>query len=561
VDVTASEPAARRCAGLLQFVRTPLTAAEGLVLATGGVALGTFLLLGSPSLHGARWLPVFQFLFRRNEPAAALWSCIIVVCAWAAARWLPSIGTRIPRILTDRPYAFVLLVTAVCAVAALLVYRGYPLSMDEYAPLFQAEAFARGSLTGRVPPELLPRLAPTGDGWFFEGSPNGQIISVYWPGFALLLTPFAALRCPWLLNPLVGGASLLILWRLAKGLWPDSDAPGWAVLLAAASPAFIVNAISLYSMPAHLLASLCFALLLQVESPRRLLAAGAIGSLALALHNPLPHTLFALPFIVAIAAGRDRIRNLALLGAGYLPGALLFGAGWLWVRGNVREQMGIGQGPGQALGAGLKMAFHFPSADVLWARTVNFSELALWAVPVLLPLACAGAWAMRREKAPRLLAWSALATFCGYLFVRFDQGHGWGYRYFHAAWGVLPLLAGGYLAGPKTSSVVRRLALVASLCALVVLNGLRLRQVGTFVDRHLRQIPTAPTQARFEVVFVKIDRGYYSIDLIQNDPMLEGNRWILRSLGDAEDERFMRRSFPRARLAIAGPVASVWQMD
>src|SRR5258708_28116678 len=32
-------------------------------------------------------------------------------------------------------------------------------------------------------------------------------------------------------------------------------------------------------------------------------------------------------------------------------------------------------------------------------------------------------------------------TFCAYFFVSLDQGHGWGYRYFHGAFGVIPILA------------------------------------------------------------------------------------------------------------------------
>ena len=101
---------------------------------------------------------------------------------------------------------------------------------------------------------------------------------------------------------------------------PPAAAPGWVVLLTAASPAFVVNAISLYSMPAHLLASACFAALLLDPTPRRLILAGAVGSLALALHNPVPHMLVASPFIAALALRPGRTRSLAALAAGFQPG-------------------------------------------------------------------------------------------------------------------------------------------------------------------------------------------------------------------------------------------------
>jgi len=54
-------------------------------------------------------------------------------------------------------------------------------------------------------------LAIHARGAFLAGAPDGRIVSTYWPGFALLLVPFSALRVPWLLNPLLGGATLVAL--------------------------------------------------------------------------------------------------------------------------------------------------------------------------------------------------------------------------------------------------------------------------------------------------------------------------------------------------------------
>jgi hypothetical protein len=65
-----------------------------------------------------------------------------------------------------------------------------------------------------------------------------------------------ALGVPWLLNPLIGGGTLACIWHLARRLLSTDEAAGWAVILSAASPAFFINAISYYSMSAHLLASL-----------------------------------------------------------------------------------------------------------------------------------------------------------------------------------------------------------------------------------------------------------------------------------------------------------------
>jgi len=531
-----------------------------LVIVTLGLSALTVLLARS-FVWGPARPPAFEYLFLRNEPHAAWLSWIIVLAAATAGVAWKRLPERLFVVALARdPRPFIICATAALATSAVLVYRGHPLSMDEYAPVFQARIFARGSLVAQVPPELVQRLVPPFR-WFIEASSDGRLVSAYWPGFALLLTPFVWLGAPWLLNPLIGGATLAAIWRIARRLWPGSAAPGWALLLAVASPAFVVNSISLYSMPAHLLASLCFASLLLDPTPRRLVLAGAVGSVALTLHNPLPHTLFALPWIVGLALGPRRIRNLAMVVAGYLPGVLLLGVGWFLVRAQVSgNEETATHGSGAAVRVLRKLAFAAPSLSSLWSRAVNLSELALWAVPGLLALACIGAWWRQREPAVRLLAASALLTLGGYLFVPYDQGHGWGYRYFHAAWGVLPLLGAAALEHASAGAILRRTVLLAALANLVAANAMRFSQVRTFIDGQLRQIPAAPAPARFEVVFLRPDRGYYVVDLVQNDPFLESARWILLSRGPVEDARFMSR-FSNARQTLRTSVAELWQLD
>ncbi len=535
-----------------------LTATDAMAAVTLGIA--AMALLIARAIRDRP--PIFEYLFSRDEPGAALLSCAIILAAlFAAGRTADKAADRLLGALSRDPRLFIAGFTAVCTVAAVLVYRAHPLSMDEYAPLFQAGAFARGRLTGQAPPELIPRIILTADRWFLEASRSGEVVSAYWPGFALLLTPFVWLGCPWLLNPLIGGASLLVLWHLARAIRPETDAPGWAVLLAAASPAFAVDAISYYALSAHLLASMCFAALLLRPTPLRLIAAGALGSLALTLTNPLPHVLFALPWMVWLALQPGRIRKLSALALGYLPGTTLLFGGWLWVRSHMAHPTAGAGGALGVFGGVSRAAFAAPTWVTLWNRTIGMIELALWAVPALLPLACLGFWRFRHNRIVRLLAASAATTLLAYLIVAFDQGHGWGYRYFHSAWGVLPLLGACAVTAPKQSSL-RRLALAAAFGSLLLGNALRFVQVRTFIDGHLAQIPEAPP-ARFEIVFVRTDRGYYSQDLVQNDPFMEGRRWILFSFGRVEDERFLQRSFPtrHARLAAASDVASVWQLD
>jgi hypothetical protein len=528
-----------------------------MVIATLALA-GLALLLTRPVPAGGPVAQhIFEYLFSRNEPAAAWLIVAIALGSVAIARSDRASERFVVARLASDPRAFVGCATIILAAATLLVYRAHPLSMDEYAPLFQAGVFARGRLAAQVPPELLPRLVPPMR-WFIESAPTGAMLSAYWPGYALLLTPFVWLGCPWLLNPLLGGATLLLVHRLARRLWPGTAASGWAVLFTAASPAFSVNSISFYSMAAHLAASLLFAVLVLEE---RLVLAGAVGSFALALHNPFPHTLFALPFILAIARRPGRVANLARLAAGYLPGALVLLGGWMWYRARVTAPVETQVGLLAGLDVVRKYAFTSPSFDLLLVRTMNLAELSAWAAPLLLPLAALGAIRCRENAGARLLAVAALLTAAAYAFVPYNQGHGWGYRYFHAAWGALPLLAAGAVESGNAGARLRRLALSAALFSLFLCTPLRFAQVRTFIDAHLAQIPEVAGAHRQEVVFVDASRGSYSIDLVQNDPFLESDRWMLISHGEAQDARFMAAFFPRARRAAAGPVASVWVVE
>jgi hypothetical protein len=96
------------------------------------------------------------------------------------------------------------------------------------------------------------------------------------------------------------------------------------------------------------------------------------------------------------------------------------------------------------------------------------------------------------------------------------------------------------------------------LSSLVLCNALRLHQVRTFIDAQLSQIPQAPP-ARREIVMVRINRGYYTMDLVQNDPFLRSPRLMLFSMGEGDETAFLRRHFPAARKVAENETASVWQ--
>ena len=159
--------------------------------------------------------------------------------------------------------------------------------MDEYAPLFQAKIFAHGKLAATFSPSLIDWMFPprTINHFFSVSYSDGRVVSRSWPGLALLLTPFARWHMVWLLNPLIACGSLLLLRKITSVIFDSAAAGGIAVLFAIASPAFTMNAISLYSMNAHLFFNLAFVALLLRPTAMRIMAARFIGSVAIILHN------------------------------------------------------------------------------------------------------------------------------------------------------------------------------------------------------------------------------------------------------------------------------------
>lgn len=486
----------------------------------------------------------WHLLTVHDLPAAWLMVAILALGAWFGARPAGG-GGRLNELLLalDRQrHLAAISLWAVLCFASVWVYRNHPLSMDEYAAVFQARVFAAGALHGTFPPDLLDYLIPPGfqNHFLMVNRNTGAVFSAYWPGFSLLLTPFVWLDIPWACNPTLVAASFLLIARVARDLIALPLAAGWALLFALASPAFVANGISYYSMPAHLLFNLGFAWLLLSPSPLRLFLAGLVGGFGLVLHNPFPHLAFALPWVLwVVFRSERRAWNLLWLTAGYLPGVAGLLVGWsLWQQQMLQAGAGaaIAQAPGAqaelldrvlALSGSLVRVLQSPDESIVYARLGGLVKLWLWSTPLLLLLAW---WGGRESTSTgmRLLGASALTTFFAYFLIRFNQGHGWGYRYFHPAWGALPILgAAGALKlvsisgeGVRWGRMLAAMALINMLAA----NGLRLSQMGSFLNDHLAQFP--PHSGANNQLVMHNGRGYYAYDLIQNDPWLRGNSVI-----------------------------------
>jgi hypothetical protein len=330
-------------------------------------------------------------------------------------------------------------------------------------------------------------------------------------------------------------------------------------------------------MPSHLLANSLYALLLIQPTLRRAFAAGVVGSIALSLHNPVPHVLFAAPWLIWIATRRGGVRLLASLCAGYLPLFVLLGVGWFEFSNHLRAD-------GQVLVAASTDAtdrfknmlgvFSLPTATVLLSRSIALAKVWVWGVPGLLILACNGAVRERGNISCRLFAASALTTLIAYLFFPEDQGHGWGYRYFHSTWIALPLLATAAMYRPAPRSdppgdsaaarpgifedqATKTYVATCILLTLLIGVGFRAWQMQGFMADDLKQLPHYQgTEHR--VVIVDSTISFYGADLVQNDPWLRGSEIRMFSHGAAADAQMMQQNFPLLHLVYADRHGTVW---
>jgi hypothetical protein len=552
------------------------------ILFVGGAIVTITILLWMHQMRlsgGLRGLTtIFFWLFTFNDYPSAVCALLILM----ATVFLPGYGSarHVMRWTGEHPLAIALVSTLLLAAGALIIYHNHPLSMDEYAAYFQSRAFAAGHLTGRFPPALMDWLVPPGfQNYFLTVSPAGGVAESYFPGFALLLTPFTWAGVPWLCNPVISALTLLTIHRLALEMFADREAAGMALLLAIASPVIFGNGISYYSMPAHLLCNCVFALLLIRPDPLRCIAAGLVGSLALALHNPVPHLLFAVPWLIWVATRQRGVRLLAMLCAGYLPLSALLGVGWFVFSNHLlHEGLVTVAAPAEASDRLQSMlsVFSLPSATVLLARLIGVAKIWVWAVPGLLILAGAGATRWHRDPMCRLFTASAVLTFLGYFLVPVDQGHGWGYRYFHSAWMALPLLATAALfrpvnvaTGTPVSGATRpgifegaetRAYVTACLLLTLVFGvGVRAWQMQKFMAADLDQLPHySGTEPHVVILDVNPNFGFYVGDLVQNDPFLRGPVIRMMSHGRAEDRQMMAQFYPNMHLVSTNHFGWVW---
>lgn len=171
-------------------------------------------------------------------------------------------------------------------VAALLVvfsYDMHPHVPDEVAYIYHAKYFSEGSLSTPVPP------VPEATEVYLIDCDNQRCISAVPPGWPAMLAIGEKLGFPWLVNPVLAGINVILLFSLLRNLY-DRRAARLGILLIAASPWYLLISMSYMTHTFSLTCALVSALSVVKMYQGRTFLWGITGGIAiglLSLNRPL----------------------------------------------------------------------------------------------------------------------------------------------------------------------------------------------------------------------------------------------------------------------------------
>lgn len=368
-----------------------------------------------------------SFFVERDER----WLLIAFLPLVGAAIWLGAssapalvdiVVAPIRRFNTRAVAVFILFSACLFLFVARYVLQAFPNSGDEIAYIMQAQTFAQGRLWVHTPAQMpffrLYHFVDIGEKW----------LSPYAPGWAMVLSPVAALGLPlWIVNPIIGATILLMFFGLARR-YVSREGAWIGLLLLGGSSFFILNASSYFSHAVTAFYGLAFAWsgFRYVEHGERrfALAAGVFIGL-MGLTRTQNAVLFAAPFAITLAMTPGRRAGLVWFGLGGAPfaaalmayNAQITGSALLPVA-NARRTEPIGH-------LGLRS---------IRETTRHFADLYIWTSPILLFGYIAAFFVGLSRRRLDFTDWIMPTTILFFLFYSGSGGEQYGPRYYFEAW-------------------------------------------------------------------------------------------------------------------------------
>ena len=495
------------------------------------------------------------YLARQDLWLLAATTLSLLFCLWRSGRagHLPAMPRYLP-----------LLVGAGLALAAYaghyLILSGYDLSRDEQMASFDAAIFARGELVAPLAGVWRDHAGALNTMFMYPTGQSVAWVSAYLPLSAALRGLFALAGDAALTGPAMTLLGALALWGCARRIWPDHrEAPIVALLLYLGSGQVLFNGMTAYAMPAHLAFNLCWLWFFLRRSAWADMAALAVGFVAVGLHQPIMHPMFAAPILLTVVFDRDWGRA-----ALYFVGYAAIGAFWLWWPGFIWSLVEANPLAPRAHGVDFwaRLLLTLEKGDTLRFANMgaNLLRFAAWQHLLLLPLLLLGLRAVRRDRLAAALAGGIGLTLVVMTVILPYQGHGFGYRYLHGLIGNAILLAVfGWVALGDRLAPWRPLLMRTTVAGLLVLLPVQLWMAHGFYA------PFAQASARIDAsdadyVVVGESDAPFAADLVINPPFLE--RRPIRLLREEMDPALMRAlCAPSARVGLVdmemlGPIAA-----
>jgi len=126
-------------------------------------------------------------------------------------------------------------------------------SSDEFSYLFQSKVILKGKLYVKSP-EPIPSFCAA------QAVNNGKWYSKYTTGWPLLLATGSLLNIPWIMNCILSGIVIVLIFYLGREIY-DGRTGIIAAFFLLLSPMFLLNGLTLYPHTSHLLFILLFSLL------------------------------------------------------------------------------------------------------------------------------------------------------------------------------------------------------------------------------------------------------------------------------------------------------------
>jgi hypothetical protein len=389
---------------------------------TLGLQLGAFVVILACAIAGSRGITT------QRE------SQLSIVGLWVSRVLLPMTSHRERFVVS----AFVLAAGITAMLIGQFIFQDLPFSGDEWSYFLQAEIFSRGRLHVDSPPH--PRFF---DVWAMVN--NGKFYSWATPGWPLLLLPGVLLGAPWLVNPVLGALTLLVVYRLGELVY-DRATSLLALFFMLFSPFFILHSASYFAHPSSLFfIALCvffYARGIEKEASRDFFLAGLCGSLSFLIRpfdQVASFSLLGAYLLLLVLKRKVAVRQLLWLGMSQTIGVLLLLAYNYLQTGN-------------PLTLGYHVGYDGPLLDVrLLGRQFiaeYFLHLCVWTFPFLPLLAllysiwlgATGRRSLTEQRWDALLLLVFLSNVLWYAFVPFHYWAGYGPRYYYGSFFALALL-------------------------------------------------------------------------------------------------------------------------